>query len=561
MERMFWSKQNFLLFCLSFFIATISFSSFALTGWYNDNGRMAFLNNDGYRLANTWKESDGMKFYLGEDGYVVYNKAFEYNGCIYYVGENGARVTNRFVEITPEMIVSGSNVDPGLFYFSEDGSAYIKRNTNFIKTIENKKYAFDENGHIFVDCWITKDGEYLESSSDVLTEGYYRAKENGVLYQNEWYNFNYDAASSYDLGESSVIATRYDDLEGLWMYFDNKCSKIYAAENHSKKLSLNGNEYSFDEHGIMVLGFQKNRTEIDTHQASNPTISDRIKVYDKIEGNLLKGRWIRELTPLAYSEADYYDGKEHWFYVGEDGSIVKNKIANIGDDRYSFDGFGRLRKGFVLTDGIAYFGAEYKAEDLRKEDFIYPITEGGRLYGSDLLDIRYFSEKEDTNEGKMLTGDVNIELEDGTFEFNFRSNGVAFGNKNELKLYKGAFYKNGLKYIPWEDTRYGIVKVSDEEYKVISSSGKVVTGKRKLIKDDYDNFIIILNDRLAAYIVQPQRKVRLKWKTFDGISGYYYYDMDLEKKDYTGIAVASGTTCPTDAQLADIPRDLKVNFR
>ena len=212
-------------------------------------------------------------------------------------------------------------------------------------------------------------------------------------------------------------------------------------------------------------------------------------------------------------------------------------------------------------DGISFFGAEYKAEDLKKDDFVYSITEGGSLYGSDLLDLRYFLENEDINEGKMVDGSINIELGDGTYEFLFRSSGIAYGNKNELKLFKGSFYKNGIKFIPWEDTKYGIVKVSDEEYKVINSNGKVVTGKRRVIVDDYDNYIIILNDRLAAYILQPARKVKLKWKTFDGISGYYYYDMDLEKKAYTGLAVASGTTCPDGYQIDNIPNDMRVNFR
>ena len=83
-------------------------------------------------------------------------------------------------------------------------------------------------------------------------------------------------------------------------------------------------------------------------------------------------------------------------------------------------------------DGISFFGAEYKSEDLKKDDFVYPVTEGGRLYGSDLLDLHYFLESEDDNEGRMVAKSINIDLDDGTYEFLFRSNGVAYGNKKEL---------------------------------------------------------------------------------------------------------------------------------
>ena len=257
----------------------------------------------------------------------------------------------------------------------------------------------------------------------------------------------------------------------------------------------------------------------------------------------------------------YDDGKEYWYYVDSDGAIVKNRIKNISGNKYSFDGLGRLRKGFLLIDGVTFMGAEYKGEDLSRNDFMYSVTEGSHLYGSDLLDIHYFNENEGNNEGKMITGTVKIELSDGVYEFNFKDSGIAYGNKNELKLYKNSFYKNGLKFKPWEETKYGIVKVSDEEYKLINSSGKIVRGRRKVIKDDYDNFIVLFNDRVAAYILQPNRKVKLRWKTFKNVTGYYYYDEDLEKKAYTGLAVASGTTCPTPAQIHSIPNDMKVNFR
>ncbi|MBP3200447.1 MAG: hypothetical protein J6M39_02205 [Lachnospiraceae bacterium] len=554
-------KQKFKSYCLLFFVIIYCFSTFSYVGWYREGDKMTYLTSDGYKVANAWRESDGMKFYLDENGYVLYDKVFWYNGKIYYVGPNGAKVTNSFVEVTSDMII-GDEIAPGYFYFSEDGSAYIKNGSNFLKSINGKKYAFDELGHIVADCWLNKDGDLIESNNEIITDGIYHIKPDGTIHQNEWYDYTSDPGSDYGMEESNTMASSYDDLSNLWMYFNSKGEKVYSSGDSYKKVTLNGKEYTFDNNGILVMGFQKSRSELDTHQASNPTITDRIKFYDKYEGYLVKNKWVYDATPEAFSESDYYDGKDYWYYIDDSGSLVKNRIKTIGNNKYSFDGFGRLRKGFILVDGITFYGAEYKSEDLTREDFIFSILDGGRLYGSDLLDLRYFIEDEaGENEGKMATGNIEIELADGKYEFNFRDSGVAYGNKNELKFFKNTYYKNGIKFIPWEDTRYGIVKVSDTEYRVINSSGKLVTGRKKVIKDDYENYIIILNDKLAAYIVQPSRKVKLRWKTFNNITGYYYYDMDYEKKRYTGLAVASGTTCPTADEISDIPNDMKVNFR
>ena len=554
-------KQKLRVFCLLFFVFAYCFTSFSYEGWYRDGNKMTYVTSDGYRIANAWRESDGMKFFLDENGYVVYNKVFNFNGNIFYVGVNGARVTNQFVDVTQDLIL-GEDVTPGRFYFDDEGKAYRKIGNTFLKTINGKKYAFDEDGHIYFDCWLNKDGEYLDHASDIFHEGRYLIKEDGTVTQNEWYNFSYDVGVDNGLGESELIAERYGELEGLWMYFDNKCEKIYAGAGAlSKKLSLNGLEYSFDENGVMFMGFQKNRTPIDTHQASNPTLKDRIKYYDKYSGALLKNRWVYDVTPEAFDYDSHEDGKEYWYYVDGDGSIVKNRIKIINGRKYSFDGLGRLRKGFLLIDGVAYMGAEYKGEDLCRDDFMYSVAEGSHLYGSDLLDLHYFKEMEGDDEGAMMTGDIHIELSDGVYEFNFRDSGVAYGNKNELKLFKSSYYKNGLKFKPWEDTKYGIVKVKDDEYKLINSKGKIVTGKRKLIKDDYDNYIVLFNDKVAAYIVPPNYKMKLKWKTFNNVTGYYYYNEDSDPKGYSGLAVASGTQYPTPAQIVDIPNDMKVNFR
>ena len=560
-------NRNHVKICKILFIASIlsifSIVNFALafSGWTKDGDHVVYVNEAGYRIANAWREDNGNKFFLDENGYVVYGKVFEYGNRIYCTEKSGARVNNAFVEVTKDMIL-GDSVEPGLFYFGSDGAAYERTSNKFIKTIDGKKFAFDDNNHVMMDSWISIDGDYLTADDNVISVGWYYANENGVLLQNSWYEFTYDAASDRELGDSNYIADNYDNIDKLWMYFGNDCKKLVGTENGTKKLRLNGYEYAFDNKGILLLGFQKNQADVDYNQRSNPTVAEKIKYYDPYAGELTRNKWLYTTTPKSFSADDYNDGKHYWFRVGSDGTLVKNWIRSIDAKKYIFDGFGRAKDGFIISDGVGYYVADYKADDLSKNDFVFSVDEGSKLYGTDLADLFYFSEKEETSDGfSMQTGTTRLELNDGTYEFQFRSNGRAVGQKSTLTLYKDSYYRNGIKFRPWEGTKYGIVKVSDTEYKVINSNGKIVKAKRKIITDDYGNSIVILNNVLAAYIKEPLRRTQYKWETRNGVTGYHKYDRDTEKKTYAGVAVASGTMYPTPAQVADIPLDLRVNFK
>ena len=544
-----------------FSVLTFINSVFAFSGWTKDGDHVVYVNEAGYRIANAWREDNGNKFYLDDNGYVVYGKVFEYGNRIYCTEKSGARVTNSFVEVTRDMII-GDSIEPGLFYFGSDGAAYEKTSSKFIRTIDGKKFAFDDSNHVMMDSWISIDGDYLSADDNVISDGWYYASENGALLQNLWYEFTYDAASDRELGDSNYIADNYDNIDKLWMYFGNDCKKLVGTETGTKKLRLNGYEYAFDSRGILLLGFQKNQADVDYNQRSNPTVAEKIKYYDPYAGELTRNKWIYTTTPKSFSEDDYNDGKHYWFYVSNDGSLIKNRIRTIENKKYIFDGFGRVKDGFIISDGVGYYVADYKAEDLNKNDFVFSVDEGSKLYGTDLADLFYFSEKEETSEGfSMQTGTTKLELNDGTYEFQFRNNGRAVGQKSTLTLYKDSYYRNGLKFVPWEGTKYGIVKVSDTEYKVINSNGKIVKAKRKIITDDYGNSIVILNNVLAAYLKEPLRRTQYRWETRNGVTGYHKYDRDSEKKTYAGVAVASGTMYPTAAQIADIPLDLRVNFK
>ena len=50
-----------------------SMTSFAATGWAEEDGTWVYYNRDGERVTDEWKKSGSNWFYLDEDGYMAVN--------------------------------------------------------------------------------------------------------------------------------------------------------------------------------------------------------------------------------------------------------------------------------------------------------------------------------------------------------------------------------------------------------------------------------------------------------------------------------------------------------
>lgn len=548
-------------------VATYSFS-----GWNVYNGQNVYLDTEGRMLLNVWRESNGEMYYLGADGYVAKNTLLDYNGFIYFLDENGRKIRNGFFEVTDNHKKVPEELKSGIYYFDDKGHAFTRTGSNFKKVIDGKSYGFNEDGIRFEEGWYDEDGEPLNDFDNILSNGIYHADENGCLSRNVWYRFGDDiGAYHYDSDYNSyAISDSYDDMQSLWMYFDNNCKKVRSTDNDNyKRKKIDSIDYGFDENGIMIEGLTRMNAGLNYEQLSNPTMNESVKLYSKNDGSLQTGTWNWTTPSKELSEEDYYSNIKSWFYTEKDtGAITYNKIRNIGNHKYIFDGIGRMRTGFCLMHVKGQFIASYKPEDLTKEDFIFPVTGGGKLFGSDINDL-YFCGTDEFNDGDIRSGKMKIELDGGEYEFLFRNSGKPYGANNKIQLYSNYYYINGLKLKAWNDNKYGVVKVANDEYRVIDSNGRLVKAKKKMIKDDYDNYMIILNDKLAGYITGNIKAgvgdyIKIRWQSKPkggGDAGYYYYNKNTEVKKYVGVAVLSGTTCPTAEELAEIPIDMRVNYK
>ena len=521
-------------------------------GWYNDGKGIMFLNSEGYPYVSSWKEFEGATYYIDENGYIVYNKAIVNNGYIYFLDVSGHKVSNAFVKVTDDMI-GDTSITPGIFYFGHDGRAYSSNDGKFIKTIGDKKLAFDNQSHLITNGWLDQFGNVIEFKENILTDGVYYVGLDGTLANNTWYNFSDDIGSNVDLDANGVLDS-YEDKNKLWMYFGSNCKK-YVSKNN---IVIDNAVYAFDANGILLTGFVRNEGDVDYNQMSNPIIDGNIKYYNKESGEMIPKHWFKDTVPENFGDLNGLSDTEYWFYCDENGVLAKNKVCAINGQKYIFDGFGRMRTGFIVSNGRGYYVADYKPEDLTKEDFVYSVEDGSELYGTELADLYYFNYTDDSNEGKMITGDAIINLSDGPYEFYFDASGHAIG-KGRTKLYNDCYYTNGMKLKPWDKESYGIIKISDNEYRVVNSNGKLLKYDKKAVKLGDGSYLIIFNGKLAAYIEGTSDRGNMRWQTINGITGYYYYD--ASNSAYTDIFVQYGNRNLTDDMINSIPDNLKINFK
>ena len=267
---------------------------------------------------------------------------------------------------------------------------------------------------------------------------------------------------------------------------------------------------------------------------------DRAKYAQEIL-NMNKGKKVIRPSLVTFQENRIDDRASKMLY--------QNKIKNVNGRYYAFDGLGRMQTGFVLFDTRSTFVAQYDMDAWSSEDFI-----DGNIYGIEKADLYFFSPDE-LNDGSMQTGnELKIELEDGVYTFGFKSDGVAYGNRNRLKRVKDSYYINGLRLEADEEYGYGVVRENENSYRVVNTNGKTITGNKKVVKDKDGGWLIIINSRFAARV---DDEFKPRWYKGEEGTGFYHYDSDNKEDRYEGGLIAGSHTEP----LVDgLPEEERLNF-
>ena len=87
-----------------------SMTSFAATGWMEEDGTWVYYNKQGEKVTETWEKSGDNWFYLDDMGQMVTDALIEDDDDYYYVDANGAMVRNQWVAVDNEDAGSTSSL-------------------------------------------------------------------------------------------------------------------------------------------------------------------------------------------------------------------------------------------------------------------------------------------------------------------------------------------------------------------------------------------------------------------------------------------------------------------
>ena len=446
-------------------------TSFAAQGWVEEDGTWYYYDKDGNRVENEWKKSGDNWFWLNGDegGAMATDMLVEDDDDTYYVDANGVMVTNTWVKVVNED--QDDDDDPAeyrYYYMQNSGKAYKAGDsgkTKF-KTIDGKKYAFDEDGKMLYG-WVNEDDSTLASDdSDWETATYYMGSwEDGSL------KTGWQKITVYDQDE--------DDDYDYWFNFKSNGKKRFN-ESGSKDIfekKINGKHYAFDNRGVMTYEW----TLTTTSDAS--TISNWLYFNSPEDGARATKGWFKVVAPdkdgddntfkdysnlenPTFAKGDAEDENERWYYANSDGELYVGQIKKIKGKYYGFAPEGN-KAGSMLT-GLCALRVDNSgnitklwARDMDSDDLDDAMNGEGDFvgFGSDTNDTLYYFGSNEDSDGALKTGSVSVNLDGDNYQFQFSKTGGSEGKGRGLNGIDDSkyIYKFGMKLKAGSDDKYIVV--------------------------------------------------------------------------------------------------------
>jgi len=330
-----------------------SMTSFAATGWAEEDGTWVYYNRDGERATDQWKKSGNNWYWLDSNGEMAIDQLIEDGDNYYYVDINGVMAANQWVAIDNEDAGQDDEPDHYWYYFQANGKA-LKNGDNSkvaLKTVNGKKYAFDDEGKMLFG-WVAADNaERIDNTDgDGFKEGdyYFGGEDDGAMTVG-WLQMDitYDEATN-DYEIAPVF--NEDEDQTRWFYFKSNGKKVKAENNDVQKgKTINGKKYEFDQYGAMtaewsldvekasiaeVLGSQSTATT--NSNANTAKYAQQWRYFQDVEnGARISKGWFKVVAAEYLNYEKYNDDEDAWYYADGSGKLYAAEFKTIKGKKYA----------------------------------------------------------------------------------------------------------------------------------------------------------------------------------------------------------------------------------
>ena len=446
-----------------------SMTSFAATGWQEEDGSWVYYNKNGEQVTDTWEKSGANWFYLDDAGVMATDQLIEYNDNYYYVDANGAMVTERWIAIDNEDAGEEDEPDVHWYYFQANGKALRKSDSHehiFKKTLPGgKTYAFDSEGRMLYGWVRYSDGERQTGDTAWKEAEYYFGDENDGAMTVGWR----EIALTDDDAESAQPGDGFwDEDQVRWFYFKSSGKKENGKDNvdgegkgtDGKK--INGKKYGFDNYGRMIADWYSASADEAATQGDASYSKTFMYFSSPEDGARHSKSWFKVVPGYYLHEDKYMDGDDYWYYANGDGNLVASEIKSIKGKKYAFDSYGRMKKGLQLMQVDGNKILEIIADD--DKDHPYDTEDDFKetaRWAQDNDHFFYFFSNDEDHDGSMKTGNQTVTIDGDNFTFKFKKSGTAKGQgENAIDNDKHKVYLGGMLFKAGSDDKVKILNVS-----------------------------------------------------------------------------------------------------
>ena len=459
-----------------------SMTSFAATGWAEEDGTWVYYNRDGERATDSWKKSGNNWYYLDSDGEMAIDQLIEDGDNYYYVDINGVMASNQWVAIENEDAGEDDEPEHYWYYFQANGKALTNGDNDKVslKTINGKKYAFDDEGKMLFG-WVDDDSaeriDNTEGDGFKDADYYFGGEDDGAM-TTGWLQIDitYEEATNDDY---KWVAEAFNDDEdqSRWFYFKSNGKMVKADPGASTKdKTINGKKYAFDEKGAMVAEWSLDQDDLGTRPeaytpsaVSGATRSDVIhgvradaqytqswRYYNSVEDGARVSKGWFKVVPAEYLNAGKYnDDEDFWYYADGSGDLYAGEFKTIKGKKYAFRDDGRMLNGLKFIkdmDGSLVVYADDDDPNFDNEDDF--LEHAADFYEPRGFHCYYFGDSED---GAMRTNKTTVEIDGENHNFYFEKSGSDKGagvtGEKDDKL-----YQSGMLLKADSDDKYIVVE-------------------------------------------------------------------------------------------------------